>query len=235
MQPSSPLDSVEFALEPSDPFADQPSVDLELALAGSAEKTKTAALALKMSPRPDQPRALVGERGQLDLQPALMGMRPRAKNFKDQTGAVNNLRLPAPFEIALLHWAEHAIEDNYADRVFADQPAEVFEGPTPKEVTRPRTTDPRDLGTDDIEADCPRETNRFLQSSLDQTARCRCRLLTGGRFQCRMDDEGATRRGTVRAGSCIGAAQDSAISLLGSNSWIGCPGITVEIACLYTS
>ena len=164
-----------------------------------------------------------------------MGTRPRAKNFEDQTGAVNNLRLPAPFQIALLHWAQYAIKDNHADRVFADQFAEVFQGPAPKEIAWPRTSDSGDLGTDDVEADRSRETDRFLQPSLDQTARCRGRLLTGGRFQCRMHYECAACRGTVRAGSCVCAAQDSAISLLGSNSWIGCPGITVEIACLYTS
>ena len=232
MQRPRSLDSVKFALEPSYPFADQPAVNLELALAGSAEKTKTAALALKMSPRPDQPLALVGERCQLDLQATLIGARPRAKNFKDQTGAVNNLRLPAPFEIALLHWAQYAIKDNHADRVFADQFAEVFQGPAPKEIAWPRTSDSGDLGTNDVEADRSRQTDGFLQSSRDQTARHRCRLLTGGRFRRWMYDEGATGRGTVSADSGLYAAQDSAISLLGSNSWIGCPGITVEIACL---
>ena len=218
MQRPRPLDPFEFALEPDDPFADQPAIDLELALTGSAEKTKTAALALKMSPRPDQSRALVGERGKLDLQAALIGTRPRAKNFEDQTGAVDNLRLPAPFEIALLHWAQHAIEDNQADRVFADQLAQAFEGPAPKEAVRPGTSDPGDLGTDDIEADRPRETDRFLQSSLDRTACYRCRLVTGGRFQCGVDDERATGRGPVRAVRWVCAAQDSVISLLGSNS-----------------
>jgi len=117
-----------------------------------------------------------------------------------------------------LHRAQRAIEDNHANRVIADQFAEVFQGPAPKEVARPRTRDPGDLGTDDVEADRTRETDRFLQSSLDQTARCRWRLSAGDRFQCRMHYECATGRGTVRAGSCVCAAQDSAISLPGSNS-----------------
>jgi hypothetical protein len=66
-----------------------------------------------------------------------------------------------------LHWAQYAVKDNHADRVFADQFAEVFQGPAPKEIAWPRTSDSGDLGTDDVEADCSRETDRFLQSSLD--------------------------------------------------------------------
>jgi len=167
VQRSCSLDPVEFAFKPRNPLADQPAVDFELALAGPAEKAKTAALALKMSPRPDQPRALVGERGQLDLQAAFMGTRPRAKNFEDQAGPVNDLRLPAPFQITLLHRAQDAIDDNQIDAVITNQFAEAFEGPAPEEAAWLRAGDPRDLGTDHIEADRPREADRFLQPSLD--------------------------------------------------------------------
>ena len=145
----------------------------------TTEETKTAALAFEMGPRSNQPRTLVGQRGQFYLQSTFIGTRPRAKNFENQTGAVNNLGLPAPFEIALLHRAQYAIKDNHADCVFADQFPEVFQGPAPKKVAWPRTSESGDLGTDDVQADRSRETDRFLQSSLDQTAR-RCRLLTGG-------------------------------------------------------
>src|SRR5215467_772279 len=50
-----------------------------------------------------------------------------------------------------------------------------------------------------------------------------------------MDDERAADRNTVGTFRRCYPIQDSAFSLPGSNSWIGCPGITVEIACLYTS
>src|SRR5215469_12739882 len=50
-----------------------------------------------------------------------------------------------------------------------------------------------------------------------------------------MNDEHPDGRGPVRHRRVVGPTQDSTISLFGSNSWIGCPGINVEIACLYTS
>src|SRR5262252_3285897 len=50
-----------------------------------------------------------------------------------------------------------------------------------------------------------------------------------------MNDEHPDGRGPVRHRRVVGPTQDSTISLFGSKSWIGWPGITVEIACLYTS
>src|SRR5215469_15702381 len=50
-----------------------------------------------------------------------------------------------------------------------------------------------------------------------------------------MNDEHPDGRGPGRHRRVVGPTQDSTISLFGSNSWIGCAGITVEIACLYTS
>ena len=100
-----------------------------------------------------------------------MGARPRTKNFEDQTRAVNDLRLPAAFEVTLLHRAEHAVDDNQTDLVFTDQPAEVFEGPPAKKAIRARPSDSRDLGTDDVEVDGPRETDGFLKPSLNRAAR----------------------------------------------------------------
>jgi len=46
--------------------------------------------------------------------------RPRAKNLEDQTCSVNDLRLPTAFEVTLLYWAQHTVDDNQTDLVFAD-------------------------------------------------------------------------------------------------------------------
>ncbi len=54
MQSPCPPGGVELALQSSDPLADQPAVDFELAFARSAEKAEAAALALQMRPRPDE-------------------------------------------------------------------------------------------------------------------------------------------------------------------------------------
>ena len=105
VQRAGALDVVELAAQPGDALADQPAVDFELAFARSAEKAETAALAFEMGPGPHQPRALVRQCRQLDLQPAFMGAGARAEDLEDQAGAVDDLGLPAPFEIALLHRA----------------------------------------------------------------------------------------------------------------------------------
>ena len=105
MQRAGALDVVELPAQPGDALADQPAVDFELALARSAEKSETAALAFEMRPRPDQPRTLVRQCRQFDLQAAFMSARAGAENLEDQAGAVDNLGLPAPFQIALLHRA----------------------------------------------------------------------------------------------------------------------------------
>jgi hypothetical protein len=48
-----------------------------------------------------------------------------------------------------------------------------------------------------------------------------------------MNDERAVGpQGAKGGGRGVGAAQSSSPSRLPSNSWIGCAGITVEIACL---
>ena len=84
----------ELALQLGDALADQAAVDFDLAFAGAAEEAEAAALAFQVGPGPHQPRALIGERRQFDLQPAFMGAGARAEDFEDQAGAVDDLGLP---------------------------------------------------------------------------------------------------------------------------------------------
>lgn len=163
-----------------------------------------------------------------------MGARPGAEYFEDQPGPVDDFGLPASFQVALLHRAQGSVDDHQPDLVVADQRAEIFNGAAAEQTAWARAADPGDLGTDDIETDRPGEPDRFFEPRFGCTA---------GNFGCmapkrglrdRVDDQGSAGRSLgCRCGFC--SAQDSAISLFGSNSWIGCPGITVEIACLYTS
>ena len=143
MQGAGALDRVELALQPGDALADQPAVDFELAFAGAAEKAEAAALAFEMGPGAHQPRALIGQRRQFDLQAALMGARPRAEDLEDQPGAVDDLGLPAFFEIALLHRRQRAIDDDEPDLVLADQLAKIVDGAAAEQAARARPRNAR--------------------------------------------------------------------------------------------
>ena len=127
MQIPRPSGRVEFALQPGNAFADQPPVDFELAFAWAAEEAKPAALALEMCPGAHQAGPLIGQRRQLDLQPALMGAGPLAENLQDQARPVDDLGLPAPLEVALLHRAQRSVDDDEPDVVVPDQFTEVFD------------------------------------------------------------------------------------------------------------
>ncbi len=234
MQRARALDAVELALQPCDALADQPAVDFELALAGAAQKAEAAALAFEMGPRPHQPRALVGERRQLDLQPAFMGARALAEDFEDQPGAVDDLGLPASLEIALLHRRQCAVDHDEPDRV-------VFDA-TRGDCRRCRCRTTWRAAARTRRAISARTTSRRIarasptaSSSRASSRSARSFAVTpaGRRFWRRMQDQRAAGRRAVRERQCVPfPAQSSSFSLPGSNSWIGCAGITVEIACL---
>ena len=84
MQAARALHVGQLLLDADDALGDPTPVELELALAWAAQKAEAAALPLEMGPGTDQPRALVGERGKLDLEHALAGLGALAEDLKDQ-------------------------------------------------------------------------------------------------------------------------------------------------------
>src|ERR1700691_3569663 len=96
------LDRRQILLEIDDAVGDETAVDLELAFARAADEAEAAALPLEVGPGTHQPRALIIERRQFDLQPPFMGAGARAENLQDQPGAVDHLAFPGALQIALL-------------------------------------------------------------------------------------------------------------------------------------
>ena len=145
MQLAGALDLVEFDFDARDALLDQAAVGFKLRLAGAAEKAEAAALAFEMGPGAHQPALLVGEMGVLDLQRAFARARAPAEDFQDQSGAIDDFRVPGFFQIALLHRRDRAIHHHDRRRQTFGQAGD-FVDLAGAEISR---------GTDVIERDQP--------------------------------------------------------------------------------
>ena len=123
------LDRRQVLLEDDDAVGDEAAVDFELAFARAADEAETAALPLQVGPGTHQPRALVFERRQLDLQPPFMGAGALAENLQDQPGAVDHLAFPGLLQIALLHRRNRGVDHRHADVLVRDDAAEILTVP----------------------------------------------------------------------------------------------------------
>ena len=127
VQASRPLYHCKLASDRIDAFADGTPVGLDLSFAGTAKKAETAPLALKVRPRPDKPAFLIGETRQFNLQPALFAARAVGEDLKNEPRAVENLRVPCLFEIALLDGADHVVHDRNRDILGLDDRREFLD------------------------------------------------------------------------------------------------------------
>ncbi len=112
MQPAGAAHLFQFGLQPHNLVGDQASVDFDLGFTRTTCRARATALALKVGPRADQAGAFIFQTRQFDLKPPFAGARSAAKNFEDQAGAVDDLHLPRPFEVALLDRCQLVINDH---------------------------------------------------------------------------------------------------------------------------
>src|SRR4029079_19596471 len=87
-------DALQLLLDAGDALLELPPVGLDLRFAGPPEEAETTALPLEVCPAPHQAALLVVQVRQLDLQAPFPGCRPFAKDFQDQTGAIDDLSQP---------------------------------------------------------------------------------------------------------------------------------------------
>ena len=113
MQATGASHLIQFALEPHDTVPDQPPVNFNLAFPWAPKEAEAPALAFQVRPGPNEPRALIFQMREFNLQAAFARAGPFAKNLQDQPGAINYLAAPGAFQIALLHGAERGIHNHH--------------------------------------------------------------------------------------------------------------------------
>jgi hypothetical protein len=163
MQFTRPPNVIEFPLELDDPIANQPAIKLDLAFTWTAKEAKTAALALKMRPGPNQAAALIAECCKLDLQYAFMRARTLAENLENETGAIDNFGLPFALQIALLHRRHRRVDHHKIDTMQLDFPFETLQMAGAEQGRRPDDPERYDLAVLHIKRDRRGQSDGFLQ------------------------------------------------------------------------
>ena len=149
------LDLREFARGADHPVQQHAAVGVDLALARTAEETAAAPRPLEMGPASYQAAAREGHRGQLDLEPAGMGLGARPEDFPDQGGPVDHLAAGSGFEIALLHRAEAGIDDDQRVIGLFGQFGDPVDIAAAKKGVGARLVERHRLGMDDVEPMAP--------------------------------------------------------------------------------
>src|SRR6185312_12887724 len=110
-----------------------------------------APLPLQVGPGSHQPRALICQRRQFDLETSFMRTRPRAEDLQDETCAVDHLAFPCAFQISLLHGADRRIDHYNADLFRLDELAQRFDSTAADESRGAPAADAHEIGVHDIE------------------------------------------------------------------------------------
>ena len=166
MERAGALDLLELFADDVDPFAQEPSVGLDLRLAGATEKAEAAALPFKVGPRAHEAALLVDEMGELDLQAPFPGSRPLAEDLENEPGAVEHLDVPGGLEIALLHGRERVIDDHELCILGTDQAGKLFDLARAEQCRRFRLRHGHDPACPHVEIDGSGKAHRLLEAAL---------------------------------------------------------------------
>ena len=109
------VDLLQILLEFADPVADDSTVRFDLALAGTAARSRAAPLPLQVRPHTRQTREHILVIGQLHLGLGIGRLRPRHENIENQTRAVENPAGHGRLDVARLRRREFVVENRHVD------------------------------------------------------------------------------------------------------------------------
>jgi len=116
-----------------------------------------------MGPAPDQAATLIGQGGEFDLQPSFGRSGARAEDFENQTGAIYDLAVPGPLQIALLDRTDCMIEVDQPYGCGFDDALDPLDNAFAKQGGRPQRRIAHDFVVHNFQADRPRKTKRFIK------------------------------------------------------------------------
>ncbi len=158
-------DLLDALLHLGDAGPDDPAVGLELALAGAA-RPDPALGAREVGPHLGEPRQLVLELGELDLEAALVGLRVEREDVEDQPAPVDDLDLDELLERALLGRRELVVGDEQVEPGLALGGHEILGLALAHVPVRVDVAAVLPLGADDVGAGRGREVGQLQERVL---------------------------------------------------------------------
>src|SRR5665213_509959 len=128
----------------------------------------------------------------LDLYSAFTRARAPAENFQNESGAVDDLRVPGFFQIALLHRRDRAIHDDDGSFERFGEPGDLVDLALADISRRPRRLQHDDAALHDIEIDGAGKAHRLFQPRFRRArvgGRARAAVARRWMFDPRLNDK----------------------------------------------
>jgi len=177
--------------------------------------------------------------GKLDLQHAFAGRGALAENFEDQRGTIEHFRARLALKIALLNRRQSRIDKQQFDVVGFYLGGQGFDMTGAEIGRRPNLAHFHDVGENHVQPDCFRKPFKLgLPCLKAMIGRLASDIGTDKPHSCRLFlpvDIGlrAARKAAILVVKIVHMVRQSwSLFCSGSNSWIGAPGMIVEMACL---
>jgi len=158
------FDHVEPLIELFHTVAKNAAIELELCFARTAQTDRTTALPFQMRPSAHESRGHVFQLRKLNLQLAFVGARALREDIENETRAIDDTALGEFFEIAFLHRAQRAVDQDQIGIQRLALQCELFGLAGADEIARIRFVDTRGQRADDARARRARELAEFIES-----------------------------------------------------------------------